>query len=234
MTRPLFRLIRAATAVALALAAGAAPAETLRPKFDPDHFAHGAKIDNKYFPLTLGDRAVMRARGRNDEGERIREKSVLRVLEEPGPHILGVRATTLLDKEYEDGLLVEKTFDYFSQDKRGNVWYLGEDVTNFHYDKQGNLIRKDHESEWRAGRHRARPGWIMPARQIIGQRYFQEIARRDEALDKGQTHAVLGRASATPSTATSCGCSRPTRSSGRRASSSFTPPASAWCGSRRG
>ena len=33
----------------------------------------------------------------------------------------------------------------------------------------------------------------MPARQIIGQRYYQEFARRDEALDKGETHAILGR-----------------------------------------
>ena len=104
-----------------------------------------------------------------------------------------MRTTTQLDKAYEDGLLVEKTFDYFAQDKRGNVWYIGEDVTNFRYDDDGNLIGKDHESAWRAGRRGAKPGWIMPARQIIGQRYFQEIARRDEALDKGQTHAILGR-----------------------------------------
>ena len=31
----------------------------------------------------------------------------------------------------------------------------------------------------------------MPARQVIGQKYFQEFARRDEALDKGQTHKIL-------------------------------------------
>ena len=96
------------------------------------------------------------------------------MLDRPGPRILGVRTTTQLDKAFEDGLLVEKTFDYFAQDKRGNVWYMGEDVTNFHYDDDGNLIGKDHESAWRAGRRGAKPGWIMPARQIIGQRYFQE------------------------------------------------------------
>ena len=136
---------------------------------------------------------MLRARGVED-GERFRERSVLTVvLDRPGPRILGVRTTTQLDKAFEDGLLVEKTFDYFAQDKRGNVWYIGEDVTNFRYDDDGNLIGKDHESAWRAGRRGAKPGWIMPARQIIGQRYYQEIARRDEALDKGQTHAILGR-----------------------------------------
>ena len=112
------------------------------------------------------------------------------MLDRPGPRILGVRTTTQLDKEYEDGLLVEKTFDYFAQDKRGNVWYMGEDVTNFHYDDDGNLIGKDHESAWRAGRRGAKPGWIMPARQIVGQRYFQEHrpARRGARQGRDPRH----------------------------------------------
>ena len=190
MTRTLSRLVLAA--VALTLAATAAPAETLRPKFDPDRFTRGQAVDNKYFPLRPGTTSVLRGRGFED-GERIREKSVLRVLDRPGPRILGVRTTIHLDKAFENGRLVEKTFDYFAQDNRGNVWYLGEDVTNYRYDDQGNLIGTDSESAWRAGRRGARPGWIMPAQQVIGQRYFQERARRDEALDKGQTHAVLGR-----------------------------------------
>ena len=190
MTRAISRLVP--TALALALAAGAASAGTLLPKFNPDRFVAGQAVDNKYFPLEPGRRAVLRARG-VEGGEVFHEKSVLRVLDRPGPRILGVRTTTQLDKAYEDGLLVEKTFDYFAQDKRGNVWYMGEDVTNFHYDDDGNLIGKDHESAWRAGRRGAKPGWIMPARQIVGQRYFQEHARRDEALDKGQTLGIRGR-----------------------------------------
>ena len=144
------------------------------------------------------------------------------MLDRPGPRILGVRTTAQLDKEYEDGLLVEKTFDYFAQDKRGNVWYMGEDVTNFHYDDNGNLIGKDHELAWRAGRRGAKPGWIMPARQIIGQRYFQEHRppRRGARQGPDPRASSAGCASAAPSTATCCGCSRPTRSSRKRASSS--------------
>ena len=190
MTRAMSRFVPAA--LALAFAAGAASAETLLPNFDPDKFVEGQEVDSKYFPLEAGRRAVLRARGVED-GERFTEKSVLTVLDRPGPRILGVRTTTQLDKAYEDGLLVEKTFDYFAQDKRGNVWYMGEDVTNFHYDDKGNLIRKDHELAWRAGRRGGKPGYIMPARQIVGQRYFQEHARRDEALDKGETLSIVDR-----------------------------------------
>lgn len=190
MIRAIPRL--APTVLALLLATGGASAETLRPKFVADDFVQGQAIDNKYLPLVPGSRAVLRGRGVED-GERVRGRSVYQVLEQPGPNILGVTVTTLLDKAYENGRVVEKTYDYFAQDKRGNVWYLGEDVTNFRYDDQGNLIGKDNASAWRAGRRGAKPGWIMPARQIVGQSYFQERARRDEALDKGQTNAVLGR-----------------------------------------
>jgi hypothetical protein len=70
---------------------------------------------------------------------------------------------------------------------------MGEDVTNFHYDDDGNLTGTDHESEWRAGRRGGKPGWIMPARQIVGQRYFQEHARRDQALDIGETLGIRDR-----------------------------------------
>ena len=59
MTRANLRLIP--TALALVLAAGAASAETLLPKFDPDRFVAGQAVDNKYFPLAPGDRAVLRA-----------------------------------------------------------------------------------------------------------------------------------------------------------------------------
>jgi hypothetical protein len=177
-------------AAALALAASAAAAAPLLPDFSPDAFRPGAAVDNRYFPLRPGDKARFVARGEED-GERFTETSLTRVLRRPGPLIEGVRATALLDREFEDGLLVERTFDYFAQDRRGNVWYLGEDVTNFRYDDDGNLIGTDHESAWRAGRRGAKPGWIMPARQRLGRSYYQEFARRDDALDAAETFAVL-------------------------------------------
>ena len=101
MTRAMSRFVPAA--LALAVAAGAASAETLLPNFDPDKFVEGQEVDSKYFPLEAGRRAVLRARGVED-GERFTEKSVLTVLDRPGPCILGVRTTTQLDKAYEDGL----------------------------------------------------------------------------------------------------------------------------------
>jgi hypothetical protein len=177
-------------AAALVLAATAAPATTLLPDFRPGSFELGQPVDARFFPLRPGITAVLNARAVED-GEVVRERSELRALRRPGPRILGVRTSIQRDLAYEDGRLVEKTFDYFAQDRRGNVWYFGEDVTNFHYDDDGNLIGTDHESAWRAGRRDALPGWIMPVRLHADYPYYQEFARADEALDKGQTRAIL-------------------------------------------
>ena len=95
------------------------------------------------------------------------------------------------DREFEDGLLVEETFDYFAQDTLGNVWYLGEDVTKFEYDEDGNLIGETMEGAWKAGVNGAEPGFIMPADLTIGFNYFQEHAEADEALDQGTIFAFI-------------------------------------------
>jgi hypothetical protein len=185
-------MIRFVYAAALLIAAAPAAAAPILPDFRASAFIPGAPIDNRYFPLLPGQRNVLVARGVDEEGEAFTERTV-RSFAGRGPKILGVRVTTMLDKAFEDDLLVERTRDYFAQDRRGNVWYMGEDVTNFRYDDDGNLIGTDDESAWRAGRNGAKPGFIMPVSTRLGFNYFQEHAPNDEALDHGLTFAVLDK-----------------------------------------
>ncbi len=175
-----------AAALAAATAACAVPlsAATLLPAFDAAAFTPGAKIDHPYFPLRPGARTVLLARG-EDDGEPFEERSELTVIK-GGPTILGVQATTQRDRAFEDGRLVEDTYDYYAQDRAGNVWYLGEDVTNYRYDDEGRLLGTDNASAWRAGVNGAKPGYIMPGNLEIGLRYFQEHAPADEALDEAE------------------------------------------------
>ena len=107
-----------------------------------------------------------------------------------GPTILGVATTQRRDRAFEDGLLVEDTFDFYAQDAAGNVWYFGEDVTNYVYDAGGNLIGTNSSSAWRAGVNGALPGFAMPATQTLGQSYYQEFAAADGALDQAETSAT--------------------------------------------
>jgi hypothetical protein len=73
------------------------------------------------------------------------------------------------DTASEKGTVVEDTFDYYAQDERGNIWYLGEDTTEY---KNGKPVSK--EGSWEAGVDGAAAGIAMLAHPKVGRRYRQE------------------------------------------------------------
>jgi hypothetical protein len=150
--------------------------------------AGSARFDNPkqnpYFPLQPG--TVTRYEG-SDEGEQFREK--VRVTHKKKT-IQGVRATVVLDVlRRANGTLAEKTHDWYAADNVGNVWYLGEATAT--YDPQGNLDSR--EGSWKAGRHGAVPGLIMPAHPKPTNAYRQEFFK-GHAEDQAwivQRHAIV-------------------------------------------
>jgi hypothetical protein len=122
------------------------------------------RIDDPWFPLEPG--TVLAYRG-EDEG--VPATDVVRVTR--GTHeILGVRATVIRDRVREGGRLVERTADWYAQDRAGNVWYLGERTATLGRD--GRV--KSTEGSWRAGRRGARAGIFLPARPRAGDGGWQE------------------------------------------------------------
>ena len=81
----------------------------------------------------------------------------------------GVNCTVVRDIVSINGKVVEDTYDWYAQDKDGNVWYLGEDVSNF---ENGVLV--DHEGSFEAGVNGAKPGIIMLANPVLEMPYRQE------------------------------------------------------------
>ena len=67
--------------------------------------------------------------------------------------------------------LAERTSDFYAQDARGNVWYLGENTATLRPD--GHVIST--EGTWRTGVNGARAGIFMPARPKIGTGGYQEF-----------------------------------------------------------
>jgi hypothetical protein len=67
--------------------------------------------------------------------------------------------------------MVEDTLDYFAQDREGNVWYFGEDVSNY---ENGVLV--DKAGSWEAGVDGALPGIVMfgQPEMYIGETYRSE------------------------------------------------------------
>ena len=86
--------------------------------------------------------------------------------------IAEVTCTVVTDLAYENGILAERTTDYFAQDTLGNVWYFGEDTAEL--DANGNVVST--EGTWRAGVNGAQQGIIMEANPRVGDSYNQENA----------------------------------------------------------
>jgi len=150
--------------VAAALGALAAPAGAVK-RPPADHFT--ARVDNQWFPLLPGMRWVYRG---SEDGARLRD--VVRVLRHV-ELVDGVPCATVRDLVFRDGRLAESTIDWYTQDRRGRVWYFGEATKEL--DRHGRV--KTREGSWRTGRDGARPGIFMPAHPRRGQAFEQEHYR---------------------------------------------------------
>jgi hypothetical protein len=134
---------------------------TSAPVFDPNNFV--AVVDNNYFPLPVG-RTLVYSGIKDGQSQR----DVVTVTNKT-KIILGVSATVVSDVADHDGIVLERTSDWYAQDKQGNVWYLGEDTVHFLANGKG-----DTTGSWEAGVKGAVPGIIMEANPQIPDAYRQE------------------------------------------------------------
>jgi hypothetical protein len=128
---------------------------------DPVDFV--AVIDNPYLPLAPGMRWVYEG-VEDDEVERVEV-----VVTSERKEILGIWAVVVRDTVTIDGDLVEDTYDWFAQDRDGNVWYLGEDTKEY---QDGEVVSTG--GTWEAGVDDAQAGIVMPADPTVGHAYRQE------------------------------------------------------------
>jgi hypothetical protein len=133
------------------------------PEIKPANFDR--RVDNPYFPLAPGTTFVYTG---VKAGKRA--KDVFRVTHRT-EDIKGVAATVVRDRLYLDGKLVEDTIDWYAQDKRGDVVYLGESTRAL--GPGGKLT--DTEGSWKTGVDGARAGIFMPAHPKVGQTFRQEL-----------------------------------------------------------
>ena len=148
---------------------------------DPANFS--TRIDNPYWPMAPGTRWVYR----ETDGRGNRQKVVVRVTRRTRV-VDGVRARVVRDTVTERGKLVEDTFDWYAQDRAGNVWYLGEKTREY---EEGRYVGDSGSFE--AGVDGAQAGVAMPARPVPGMRYRQEY-KKGEAEDRAQVLSVTEQA----------------------------------------
>jgi hypothetical protein len=138
------------------------------PHIDPSEFT--PKIDNEYFPMKPGTTFLYEGKGERDEMSVTSETK----------KVMGVECVVVDDRAWEDGKLIEQTYDWFAQDDKGTVWYFGEDTKEY---ENGKVVST--KGSWEAGVDGAKPGIIMPAHPKVGQSYHQEYYP-GEAMDMGR------------------------------------------------
>ena len=134
-------------------------------------------VDNPYFPLAGGSRWIYDGTSEG-EAERVDVVVTLRA-----STILGISATIVRDTVTIAGEVVEDTYDWYAQDRDGNVWYLGEAVQDF---ENGQVISM--AGSWEAGVDGAYPGIVMKADPKVGDSYRRSTtwSSRDRARYSGR------------------------------------------------
>jgi hypothetical protein len=182
-------MLKRTTPIALLAAAGLAiaahnPAPVTKPynpDLDPADF--GGPIDNPYLPLKPG--TVFTYRGVGDDGK-TRELNKVRVTRHT-KRIMGIDARVVLDKVWAGRKPEERTFDWYAQDRDGNVWYMGENSFDWEH---GHWVRND--GSWTAGVGNGKPGVIMLAHPRRGDAYRQEYSP-GHAVDQAKVLGAGGR-----------------------------------------
>lgn len=141
---------------------------------DPADFT--VKVTNPYWPMAPGDRWVYEER---DEKGAVTHDEVT-VLDRT-EKINGIEALVVHDLATQDGVTVEDTTDWYAQDSVGNIWYLGEDTTEFQNGQPDST-----EGSWKYGVDGAQAGIAVPAEPKAGVQYRQEYLK-GEAED----HAIV-------------------------------------------
>jgi hypothetical protein len=175
-------IVSVAGAVCFAFAA--APGRTAPPPRPPNS-SFTARVDNPWFPLRPGSRWIYQG---VDEGRPSRE---VVIVARRTTLIDGVPCVAVEDRLYIKGRVRERTTDWYTQDRQGNVWYFGENTATL--DAAGKVTSK--EGSWRAGISGAQPGMFMPANPRVGQTGQQEFYKghaEDQFRVIGLFHTVVG------------------------------------------
>jgi hypothetical protein len=147
-------------------------------RLDPAKFT--SRIDNPYWPMTPGSRWLYREKA---DGELQRVEVTVT---DQTKMIMGIEARVVHDKVTlaRDGSLVEDTYDWYAQDDKGNIWYLGEDTKEYENGKVTST-----EGSWEAGVDGAQPGILLPASPKPGLSYRQEYYK-GQAEDAAQVMSL--------------------------------------------
>lgn len=146
-------------------------------QLDPADFT--SQIDHPFFPLRPGSTWVYKET--DPDGTMLRVEVTVTGRTKT---IMGIETRVVHDVVTAGGKLKEDTFDWYAQDKTGNLWYLGEDTKEYEDGKVSST-----KGSWEAGVDGAQAGILLPADAQVGMRYRQEYYQ-GEAEDRARVVSV--------------------------------------------
>jgi hypothetical protein len=142
------------------------------PGVDDSDFPAPTTINNQFLPLVPG--TIFTYETETEDGMEVTVVEVTHDTRE----VMGVTTVVVRDTVRLEGVLVEDTRDWFAQDDQGNVWYFGEETTEYE-----DGVPVSTEGSWEAGVDGALPGILMLADPQRDRAYRQEFLL-GEAEDK--------------------------------------------------
>ena len=151
--------------------------------FDRKNFECNATINNEWMPLKPGTRFVYEGNTVED-GETIPHRVVINVTD-LNKMIDGVCTIVSWDLDYSENELVEAEIAFFSQDKEGNVWRMGEYPEEY---EDGKIIAAP---AWIQGLENAIAGISMKAKPRLGMpSYSQGWGPSVDFTDRGEIYLM--------------------------------------------
>ena len=157
-------------------APGASTGSEYNPRISPGDFTN--KITNPYWPLKPGTKWTFT--GTKDGAPQHVEVTVTN----EHKRILGVDCVVVRDIVTVNSTLAEKTADWYAQDRKGSIWYFGEDTKEYK-----NGVVSSTFGTWEAGVDNAKAGIVIEANPKPGGYYRQEY-RPGLAEDKAKVLTV--------------------------------------------
>jgi hypothetical protein len=173
-----------AAAVPLLLSTAVAPASATG---KDRKFQHPLRINNRLFTLQPGTQFVYDGTVTDDEGTH--PHRVVFTVTDMVKRIGGVNTRVVWDQDINDGELTEAELAFFAQDRRGNVYTMGEYPEEY---ENGRFVGAP--STWIHGQQRAQAGILVPGHPKLGMRFVQGRAPAVDFYDVGVVKRLHARA----------------------------------------
>jgi hypothetical protein len=189
MRRKPRRLYAVATAAVLplllatsspALASGSRPVRA---------FEHSLRIDNRLFPLRPGTQFVFDGTVTDAEGRHAHR--IVFTVTDMVKRVDGVWSRVIWDQDINDGELTEAELAFFAQDRRKNVFTMGEYPEEY---EGGTFVGAP--STWISGQAKATAGILVPGHPRVGLRFVQGRAPAVGFFDVGVVKRAHAKACA--------------------------------------